>query len=384
MKVLGNYTDAPEPQQGRPKSIVINPRSFIGGGVNLGCPAYLVKDTQWRNSRNFVFDFDRARALLPLNTVDSFVATPSELQPGQPDNQILAPFVMTPVPRTGQDAGFVSGEYYPGVPVYDHSQGPNPEPAFDPLDPYPPIFVGLQPGVNSATVKVGAGLPFGYGIQATNAPTGYAVSGLPAGLSLNTTTGQIIGTITSDTLQFYSVEIEAANQYGTGYGTLIIVVTAYISVVFALTESGAVVPTYLTEISIDGGAFGPLDLSVTYTAHTQMVTRFTTEVPIAMVAGGGFIVTSISPKFGNVDMSGSTTSITCNTVGNPAVLNEGLFVIGGGCALNPPSTPTSNITQALTGVVAEFSTGTVIANLSAPSGPPAIVNSCQFLAVYNL
>ncbi|MFM8885965.1 MAG: DNA/RNA non-specific endonuclease, partial [Chthoniobacterales bacterium] len=65
---------------------------------------------------------------------------------------------------------------------------------------------------------------FTYQIQANNSPTSYGASGLPEGLSINTTTGVISGTPT--TPGSYSVGLTASNATGDGTATLTINVQA--------------------------------------------------------------------------------------------------------------------------------------------------------------
>ena len=65
---------------------------------------------------------------------------------------------------------------------------------------------------------------FTYQIQANNSPTSYGASGLPEGLSVNTTTGAISGTPT--TPGSYSVGLTASNANGDGTATLTINVQA--------------------------------------------------------------------------------------------------------------------------------------------------------------
>ena len=75
------------------------------------------------------------------------------------------------------------------------------------------------PSINSATSAVGTvGNAFSYQIAATNAPTSYNATGLPAGLSINTATGLISGTPTSAGIS--TMTLEATNARGAGYATL--------------------------------------------------------------------------------------------------------------------------------------------------------------------
>lgn len=65
---------------------------------------------------------------------------------------------------------------------------------------------------------------FNYTIVATNSPTGYSASGLPAGLSLNTSNGVISGTPTASGTS--NVSISATNGGGTDTETLVLTVNA--------------------------------------------------------------------------------------------------------------------------------------------------------------
>lgn len=106
------------------------------------------------------------------------------------------------------------------------------------------------------------GLPFSYQIQAINSPTSFNASNLPAGLTINTTTGLIIGTPTTG--GSFSVILSASNSMGTGTKTLVltisgpvsniapsitsqpqnVTVAAGTSAVFSVTASGVPAPTY--------------------------------------------------------------------------------------------------------------------------------------------
>lgn len=72
------------------------------------------------------------------------------------------------------------------------------------------------------TASATQGTAFTYNIVATNSPTTYNATGLPAGLSINTTTGQITGTPTVSGT--YNVTISATNAYGFDSETLVITI----------------------------------------------------------------------------------------------------------------------------------------------------------------
>lgn len=85
-----------------------------------------------------------------------------------------------------------------------------------------------RPAISSASTATGTvGAAFTYTITATNTPTNtptsYAASNLPAGLSVNTSTGVISGTPT--TAGAKSVLISASNASGTGSGTVTVTIS---------------------------------------------------------------------------------------------------------------------------------------------------------------
>jgi len=71
---------------------------------------------------------------------------------------------------------------------------------------------------SSTSASVTVGSPLSYQIVATLTPTSYGATGLPAGLSINTSTGLITGTV--QTVGTYPVTISATNASGTGSVTL--------------------------------------------------------------------------------------------------------------------------------------------------------------------
>src|SRR5438874_11528863 len=81
-------------------------------------------------------------------------------------------------------------------------------------------LAGPKPVITSPTTASGqVGVAFSYQITASNGPIiSYNATGLPAGLSVNTSTGLISGTPT--TAGTYTVTISATNSIGTGSATL--------------------------------------------------------------------------------------------------------------------------------------------------------------------
>ena len=80
------------------------------------------------------------------------------------------------------------------------------------------LTVGNRPVITSATSASGtAGSAFTYTITASNSPTSFAATGLPSGLTVNTTTGVISGTPSGAGSS--SVSLTATNGFGTGVAT---------------------------------------------------------------------------------------------------------------------------------------------------------------------
>jgi autotransporter-associated beta strand protein len=93
------------------------------------------------------------------------------------------------------------------------------------------------PTISSATTTNGpVGTAFSYTITATGSPTGYNATGLPSGLNVNTGTGIITGTPTTNGT--FLVTISATNSSGTG--AAILTLTIYASGPPTMIWSGAV------------------------------------------------------------------------------------------------------------------------------------------------
>ena len=98
------------------------------------------------------------------------------------------------------------------------------------------LTILTAPVINSSLTAGGSvNTPFSYAITATNSPTSFSASGLPAGLSVNTATGVISGTPT--VIGTSTVSISATNVVGTGSATLTLTVTNGLVLYWKLDET---------------------------------------------------------------------------------------------------------------------------------------------------
>ncbi len=153
----------------------------------------------------------------------------------------------------------------------------------DQMVAFKPISSGVgvtAPSITSASAASGTvGGSFSYQITATNSPTSYGATALPAGLTLNTSTGLISGTPTVAGTS--TVTLTATNAGGTG--------TASMSL--AIAAGGPVLSVNATSVPFGDVTDGsPTYQSVTLTSSgTAAVT-----VSAGSVSGTGYTISGVS------------------------------------------------------------------------------------------
>ena len=96
------------------------------------------------------------------------------------------------------------------------------------------------PAITSASTAAGTvGSAFSYQITATNSPTSYSATGLPAGLSINTASGLISGAPTASGTS--TMTLGATNASGTGNATLTVSITLGAPVITSAASAGGTV-----------------------------------------------------------------------------------------------------------------------------------------------
>jgi hypothetical protein len=190
------------------------------------------------------------------------------------------------------------------------------------------INTPAPPAINSALTASGlVGEAFNYSITATNSSTSYNATGLPNGLSVNTSTGAITGTPTA--VGTTNVTISATNYIGTGSATLVLSITLPPQPVInsALTATGWVGDTFSYTITASNSpnsynATGlPAGLSIN--TSTGAITGTPTAVAISNVTisatnaggtGSAKLALTIGTLSGPIQVVQSATSYVDNNV----------------------------------------------------------------------
>ena len=213
------------------------------------------------------------------------------------------------------------------------------------------ISIGLLSPVISSAASATAtiGVPFSYQISATNFPTSFNATGLPAGVTVNTATGQIVGT--PSVIGSFSIALSATNATGTGNQTLLITV--------ALAA-----PIITSANAATGGLSQPFAYQITASNFPTSFSASGLPGGLSINAATGFI--SGSPgATGTFNVNASATnsigtgSITLSlTIANaPPPISSGLTVnVVFNTALQ------INLTSAVSGLVTGFSLATLPAH----------------------
>ncbi|MDR0902735.1 MAG: putative Ig domain-containing protein, partial [Opitutaceae bacterium] len=185
------------------------------------------------------------------------------------------------------------------------------------------------PVITSALSATGTqGAAFSYTIAATNSPTGYGATSLPAGLSVNTATGVISGTPSAAGAS--NITISATNAGGSDTATLALTVYPPAPVITSATTAAATLGeafTYTITASNDPVSFDATGLPAGLGVNTA--TGVISGTPSATGAG------SVTISATNAGGSGSATLALTVSLPVPFVTSfaPGEIVVGDGVVL---------------------------------------------------
>jgi PKD repeat protein len=182
----------------------------------------------------------------------------------------------------------------------------------------------LPPIINSALTASGAvGASYSYTITATNSPTSFNATGLPGGLTVNTSSGVISGTPTAAGTA--NVTISAANSAGTGSATLVITINN-----FALPPP--VINSALSASGTDGSAFS-YAITATNSPNSYNATPLPAGLNVNTSTGvisgtpSAAGTTNVTISASNVGGTGSATLVITINNAAPKYMHIGAFAM---------------------------------------------------------
>jgi autotransporter-associated beta strand protein len=184
-----------------------------------------------------------------------------------------------------------------------------------------------SPAITSATAATATvGSAFSYAITASASPASYSASGLPAGLSIDTSTGIISGTPTA--LGKYLVTVNATNAQGTG--SAVVVMDVFNNVAPAAPANMVLSNTAIKQVTLHWDASAnatsytvkhALNAGGPYTIIASAVTSTTFTQADAFPGNNYYIVTALSGNLESAPSAEAAITLPPDIPGKPVITN---------------------------------------------------------------
>lgn len=192
------------------------------------------------------------------------------------------------------------------------------------------------PVITSATTASGTyNAAFSYQITATNTPTSYNATGLPPGVTVNTTTGLISGTPT--TPGTYTVTISATNADGTGTATLTITIPK-------ATQT-------ITFAALAAATYGDPTRTLTATASSGLAVSYTLLSGPASLSGNVVTITGVGTVSLRASQSGNANYDPAADVDRSFTVGQAVLSVRADNLARPVGDPNPPLTATISGFV---------------------------------